>query len=129
SETTKPNWANPFASIAKLWEPAPVSRPGIPQPVQSSCAAPQDYSCIANCPQNTVPNPADCGAVIGGFFPSNSTKRVIEKTSCNAKPINSSPGATDPGGCSETVSWCDTASPNVTGSTTVTVNCTAVPTP
>jgi len=132
STTIKPTWgawANPLAGLAKFWAPAPVSRPGIPQPVQSSCpAAAQDYSCIANCPQNTLPNPADCGAVIAGFFPTNSTIRVTEK-SCTAKPIDSTPGSATPGGCTETVSWCDTASPNVTGSTTVNVNCTAVPTP
>lgn len=129
SETIKPTWANPVARIAKFWEPAPVSRPGIPQPVQSSCPAAQDYSCIANCPQNTAPNPADCGAVIGSFFPTNSTKRVIEKNSCTAKQIDSTPGSSTPGGCTETVTWCDTASSNTTGSTSVTVNCTAVPTP
>jgi hypothetical protein len=122
-------WANPFAGIAKLWASSPVIRPGIPQPVQSSCGAAQDFACIANCPQGTAPNPADCGAVIAGFFPTNSTKRVIEKNSCTAKPIDSTPGSSTPGGCTETVTWCDTASPNVTGSTTVNVNCTAVPTP
>jgi hypothetical protein len=132
SKTTKPTWgawANPLARIAKFWAPAPVSRPGIPQPVQSSCPAAQDYSCIANCPQGTVPNPADCGAVIAGFFPTSSTKRVIEKNSCTAKQIDSTPGSPTPRGCTETVTWCDTASPNVTGTTTVNVNCTAVPTP
>jgi hypothetical protein len=132
SKTTKPTWgawANPLARIAKFWAPAPVSRPGIPQPVQSSCPAAQDYSCIANCPQGTVPNPAECGAVIAGFFPTSSTKRVIEKNSCTAKQIDSTPGSPTPGGCTETVTWCDTASPNVTGTTTVNVNCTAVPTP
>jgi len=30
-------WANSFAGIAKVWAPEPVIRPGIPQPVQSSC--------------------------------------------------------------------------------------------
>jgi hypothetical protein len=132
SKTIKPMWgawANPLAGIAKLWAPAPVSRPGIPQPVQSSCSAAQDYSCIADCPQNTVPNPADCGAAIGSFFPTNSSKRVIEKNSCTAKQIDSTPGSSTPGGCTETVTWCDTASSNTTGSTSVTVNCTAVPTP
>jgi hypothetical protein len=129
SETEKPTWANPLERIAKFWEPVPVSRPGIPQPAQSSCSAAQDYACIANCPQNTSPNPADCGAQIGSLFPSNSTKRVTEKNNCSAKPIDSTPGSATPGGCTETVTWCDTASPNVTGSTTVTVNCTAVPTP
>ena len=132
SKTIKPTWgawANPLAGIAKLWAPAPVSRPGIPQPVQSSCPAAQDYSCIANCPQDTVPNPADCGAAIAGFFPTNSTKRVTEKNSCTAKPIDSTPGSQNPGGCTETVTWCDTANPNTTGTTSVTVNCTAVPTP
>jgi len=128
---TKPTWgawANPLAAIAKFWAAAPVSRPGIPQPVQSSCPAAQDSSCIANCPQGTQPNPADCGAQVGALFPTNQTKRVTEK-SCTAKQIDSTPGSTSPGGCTETVSWCDTASPNVSGSTTVTVNCTAVPTP
>lgn len=132
SKTTKPTWGawtNPLSAIAKLWEPSPVNRPGIPQPVQSSCPAAQDFSCTANCPTGTAPNPADCGAVIGGFFPTNSTKRVIEKSSCTAKQIDSTPGSSNPGGCTETVAWCDTASPNVTGSTSVNVNCTAVPTP
>jgi len=129
SETIKPTWANPLARIATFWEPAPVSQPGIPQPVQSSCPAAQDYSCIANCPQNTQPQPADCGAAIGSFFPTNSSKRVIEKNSCTAKQIDSTPGSSTPGGCTETVTWCDTASSNTTGSTSVTVNCTAVPTP
>jgi hypothetical protein len=131
AKTIKPTWsawAYPLAGIAKLWEPAPVSRPGIPQPVQSSCGAAQDFSCVANCPQGTQPNPADCGAQIGALFPTNQTKRVTEKT-CTSKPVDSTPGSTNPGGCTETVSWCDTANPNVTGSTTVNVNCTAVPTP
>jgi len=54
--------------LAKLWAPSPVIRPGIPQPVQSSCGAAQDVSCVSNCPHGTQPNPADCGAVIAGFF-------------------------------------------------------------
>ena len=128
SETIKPTWANPLARIAAFWAPAPVSRPGIPQPVQSACSAAQDVSCTANCPQNTAPNPADCGAQIVALFPTNQTKRVTEK-SCTSKPIDSTPGSATPGGCTESVTWCDTASPNVTGSTTVNVNCTAVPTP
>lgn len=131
SKTIKPTWrawANPLAAIAKFWSPAPVIRPGIPQPVQSACGEAQDFSCIANCPQGTQPNPANCGAQIGALFPTNQTKRVIEK-SCTSKPIDSTPGSTTPGGCTETVTWCDTANPNVTGSTTVNVNCTAVPTP
>ena len=129
SSTIKPTWANPLARIAAFWEPAPVSRPGIPQPVQSACSAAQDVSCTANCPQNTAPNPADCGAQIGALFPTNQTKRVTEVSNCTKKPIDSTPGSATPGGCTETVTWCDTASPNVTGSTTVNVNCTAVPTP
>jgi hypothetical protein len=132
TKTIKPTWggwANPLAGIAKLWAPEPVIRPGIPQPVQSACGAAQDYSCIANCPAGTQPNPADCGAVIAGFFPTNSTKRVTEVTNCAKKPIDSTPGSTNPGGCTETVTWCDSANNNTTGSTSVTVNCTAVPTP
>lgn len=132
AKTIKPGrgaWANPLAAIAKFWVSAPVIRPGIPQPVQSSCPPPQEYSCAANCPTGTLPNPADCGAVIAGFFPSSSTKRVTEKNSCTGKQVDLTPGSANPGGCIETVSWCDTASPNTTGSTTVTVNCTAVPTP
>ena len=132
SKTIKPTWgawASPLAAIAKFWAPAPASRPGIPQPVQSSCGAAQDPSCAANCPQGTQPNPADCGAVIAGFFPTNSTKRVTEVNNCAKKPIDSSPGSTNPGGCTETVTWCDSANNNTTGSTSVTVNCTAVPTP
>lgn len=131
SKTIKPTWGawtNPLARIAKLWAPSPVSRPGIPQPVQSACSEAQDFSCIANCPQGTQPNPANCGAVIGTFFPTNSTKRVTEK-SCTAKLIDSTPGSQNPGGCTETVTWCDTANNNITGTTTVNVNCTAVPTP
>ena len=128
SKTIKPSWANPLARIVKFWAPAPVNRPGIPQPVQSACGVAQDFSCVANCPQGTQPNPADCGKEIGGFFPTNSTKRVTE-SSCTTKPIDSTPGSSSPGGCTETVSWCDTASPNVTGTMTVNVNCTAVPTP
>lgn len=41
SETIKPTggaWANPLAGLATFWAPAPV-RPGIPQPLQSSCPA------------------------------------------------------------------------------------------
>jgi hypothetical protein len=125
----KPTWANSLARIAAFWEPAPVNRPGIPQPVQSPCGAAQDVSCQANCPQNTVPNPADCGAQIGALFPTNQTRRVTEVTNCAKKPIDSTPGSATPGGCTEGVTWCDTASSNVTGSTSVTVNCTAVPTP
>jgi hypothetical protein len=132
SKTIKPTWdtwADQFAAIAKFWTPAPVSRPGIPQPLQSACPPAQDYSCIANCPEGTQPNPADCGAVIGSFFPTNQTKRVTEVNNCSKKPIDSTPGSTNPGGCTETVTWCDTANNNTTGSTSVTVNCTAVPTP
>jgi hypothetical protein len=128
SSTIKPSWASPLAGIANLWASAPSIRPGIPQPVQSSCPAAQDFTCTANCPAGTQPNPANCGAQIGGFFPTNQSKRVTQ-SSCTAKTIDSTPGATDPGGCTETVTWCDTASPNVTGTTTVNVNCTAVPTP
>jgi hypothetical protein len=131
SKARKPTWgawANPLATLAKFWASSPVRQPRIPQSIESSCPAAQDFSCIANCPQGTLPNPADCGAQIGAFFPTNQTKRVTE-SNCMKKPINSTPGAENPGGCTETVSWCDTASPNVTGSTTVNVNCTAVPTP
>lgn len=125
---TRGAWANPLAGIAKFWAPAPVSRPGIPQPVQASCPAAQDFSCTANCPQGTQPNPADCGAQVAIFFPTNQSKRVTEKT-CTAKPIDDTPGSSNPGGCTEVVSWCDTQPPHATGSTTVNVNCTAVPTP
>ena len=88
SKTIKPTWgawANPLAGIAKFWAPAPVSRPGIPQPVQSSCPAAQDFTCIANCPAGTVPNPANCGAQIGTQFPTNQSKRVTtEQLYCQA---------------------------------------------
>jgi len=131
SETIKPSlgaWTNPLAGIATFWAPAPVIRPGIPQPVQASCPAAQDFTCTANCPQGTQPNPANCGAQVAGLFPTNQSKRVTQST-CTAKTIDSTPGATDPGGCSQSVNWCDTASPNVTGTATVDVDCTAVPTP
>ena len=129
AKASRNSWSNPLAVIARFWEPEPISRPGIPQPAQSSCPAAQDYSCTANCPQGTLPNPADCGAVVGSFFPTDSNKRVIEANSCAKKPIDSTPGAANPGGCTETVTWCDNDSPNTTGTTTVNVNCTAVPTP
>ena len=125
---TKGAWTNPLAAIAKLWAPTPVSRPGIPQPVQSSCSGAQSFACTANCPNGTTPQPADCGAQIGAQFPTNQSKRITSN-SCTAKPIDSTPGSTNPGGCNQTVTWCDTSDPNITGSTTVNVNCTAVPTP
>lgn len=133
SEPIKPSsswsaWANPLNGIAKFWAPAPVVRPGIPQPPQGSCPAAQDFSCTANCPQGTNPQPADCGAQIAITFPTNQSRRVTQK-SCTAKPIDSTPGSSTPGGCTETVNWCDTANPNITGSFEVSVNCTAVPTP
>jgi len=120
--------ANPLGGIATLWAPAPVSRPGIPQPLQSSCSGAQSFACQANCPTGTNPNPADCGAQIGAQFPTSQSKRITSN-SCTAKPIDSTPGSSAPGGCSQTVTWCDTADPNITGSTTVNVNCNAVPTP
>lgn len=128
AQSIKPTWAawaNPFAGIFKSAAP-PILRPGIPQP-DPPCEA-QDYTCTANCPQNTQPNPANCGAQMAGFFQSNSTKRVTSNN-CTAKPIDSTPGSANPGGCTQTVNWCDTEAPFATGSTTLSVNCTAVPTP
>ncbi|HEU4508683.1 MAG TPA: hypothetical protein VFR78_10625 [Pyrinomonadaceae bacterium] len=130
SKNTKPTrgaWANPFAGITKFWEPAPVIRPGIPQPVQGSCPIAQVFTCTANCPTGTQPNPADCGAQIGAVFGTGQSKRVTQST-CMAQTVNSTPGAENPGGCSQSINWCDTNS-GVTGTHTVTVNCTAVPTP
>jgi hypothetical protein len=119
-------WANPFARIFKS-APPPILRPGIPQPPDPPCEG-QPYPCTASCPQNTSPNPADCGAQMAGFFQSNSTKRVTTNN-CTARAVDSTPGSSAPGGCDQTVNWCDTAEPFATGSTTVHVNCTAVPTP
>jgi hypothetical protein len=131
SRTIKPTWrawANPLTGMATFWAPEPVSRPGIPQPAQSVCASAQSFTCTANCPNGTLPQPADCGAQIAAQFPTDQHK-IITSSSCTAKPIDSTPGSSNPGGCSQTVTWCDTSDPNVTGSTTVNVNCTAVPTP
>ena len=128
-KSTGAAWANPLAGIANLWAPAAALRPGVPQPLQTTCPAAQDYACIANCPQGTQPNPADCGAVVAAFFPTNQSKRVIEKNSCTAKQIDSTPGSATPGGCTETVTWCDTSNPTISGSNTINANCTAVPTP
>jgi len=129
SETVKPTrgaWATPLVGIAKFWAPAPVSRPAIPQ---GSCPPAQDFTCTANCPTGTQPNPANCGAQVGAQFPTNQSKRVTSN-SCMAKQVNEEPNAPNPGGCEQTVNWCDTSSPNITGSFSVTVNCTAVtPTP
>lgn len=128
AQTIKPTWtawANPFARIFKA-AAAPILRPGIPQPPDPPCEA-QDYTCTANCPANTQPNPANCGAQMATFFPSNTTK-VVKQNNCAAKPVDSTPGSTTPGGCTQTVDWCDTANSN-TGTSTLSVNCTAVPTP
>jgi hypothetical protein len=129
SETTKPTWrawANPLGGIATFWAPAPVSRPGIPQ---ASCPPAQDFTCTANCPSGTQPQPANCGAQVGAQFPTSQSKRVTTN-SCTAKQVNEEPNAPNPGGCEQTVNWCDTSSPNTTGSFSVTVNCTAAtPTP
>jgi hypothetical protein len=127
--STKPTWiawANPFARMFKSAAP-PILRPGIPQPPDPPCEG-QPYPCTANCPANTSPISADCGAQMAGFFQSNSTKRVTTNN-CVAKAVDSTPGSQTPGGCDQTVNWCDTAAPFATGSATVQVNCTAVPSP
>lgn len=63
---------------------------------------------------------------MASFFPSNSTK-IVTSNACAAKPVDSTPGSAAPGGCTQTVNWCD---PGIsTGTTAVTVNCNAVPTP
>jgi hypothetical protein len=130
TKTSKPQksiwgaWANPLAVITNFAGSAPVSRPGIPQP-DPACEA-QTYACTASCPANTQPNPANCGAAMATFFPSSGSK-IVTSNNCQAQPVDSTPGSPTPGGCTQTVTWCD---PGVsTGSNTLTVNCTAVPTP
>ena len=119
-------WANRFARIFKATSP-PMLRPGIPQPPDPTCEA-QPYPCVASCPANTSPVSADCGAQTAELFPSNSTKKVITNN-CNQLPVDSTPGSQAPGGCDQTVNWCDTAAPFATGSETTHVRCTAVPMP
>lgn len=129
AQSIKPTWtawAKPFAKIFKSAAP-PILRPGIPQPPDPPCEG-QAFPCTAGCPQNTSPNPANCGAETAQFFQSNSTKRVTTNN-CIARAVDSTPGSSAPGGCDQTVNWCDTAEPFATGSTTVRVNCTAVPLP
>lgn len=129
TQTIKPTWtawANPFARIFKSAAP-PILRPGIPQPPEPPCEG-QSYPCTSGCPQNTSPNPADCGAQTAQFFQSNTTK-LVTTNNCVQKAIDSTPGSSAPGGCTQTVNWCDTVSPFATGSQTLSVNCTAVPSP
>jgi len=119
-------WANPFAKIFKSAAP-PILSPGIPQPPDPPCEG-QPYPCTASCPANTSPISADCGAQTAQFFQSNTTKKVITNN-CNQLQLDSTPGSSAPGGCDQTVGWCDTAAPFATGSETTHVRCTAVPSP
>jgi len=125
--STKPTWtawANPFAKIFKSEAP-PILRPGIPQPPDPTCES-QPYPCVASCPAETTPASANCGAETATLFPSSSTKRVIFNN-CTQLQLDSTPGATAPGGCDQTVNWCDTFTPFAFGSETTHVRCTATP--
>jgi hypothetical protein len=112
-------WANPFSRILQFWAPPPA--PAIPQ---APCGQSQPTTCVANCPTGSSPGTVDCGAEAQSLL----GERIPTAVACNLKTIDPTPGSTSPGGCTETVDWCN-SSTGATGSFTVNKNCNAVPTP
>ncbi|HET6975475.1 MAG TPA: hypothetical protein VFI24_04080 [Pyrinomonadaceae bacterium] len=124
SGSSKPGWrewANPFAKIKRFWEAPSVPVPAIPQ---APCAQAQNYDCVANCPTGSNPQSVNCGAEIASLL----GDRIATQASCERKTIDPTPGSTTPGGCSETVQFCNSTN-GATGSLTANLNCNAVPTP
>ncbi len=113
-----------FSLIKSFLSPAPPMTPAIPQG-NNNCGQPQNYDCQADCPNGSNPTSVDCGAQI---TPRLRTQDVVTSASCEKKTIDATPGSSNPGGCTETVQFCNTADAT-TGSITVTVNCNAVPRP
>lgn len=111
-------WANPFSRIMQFWA-APT--PAIPQ---APCGQAQPTICVANCPTGSSPGTVDCGAEARSLL----GERIPTDVTCNLKTIDPTPGSTNPGGCTETVNWCNSSN-GATGSFTVNMNCNAVPVP
>lgn len=95
--------------------------PTIPQ---TPCSQSQPTTCAANCSSGSSPGTVDCGAEANSLL----GDRIPIAVTCNVKTIDSTPGSENPGGCTQTVEWCN-SSTEATGSFTVTKNCNAVPTP
>ena len=112
-------WANPFSRIMQFWAAPPA--PAIPQ---APCGQAQPTGCVANCPTGSSPGTVDCGAEANSLL----DDRVPTAVACNLKTIDPTPGSTNPGGCTETVEWCNTST-GATGTFTVNKNCNAVPVP
>ena len=111
-------WANPFSRIMQFWAPP---APAIPQ---APCGQAQPTICVANCPTGSSPGTVDCGAEARSLL----GERIPTAVTCNLKTIDPTPGSTNPGGCTETLDWCN-SSTGATGSFTVNMNCNAVPVP
>ncbi|HET8671038.1 MAG TPA: hypothetical protein VFM05_10545, partial [Candidatus Saccharimonadales bacterium] len=112
-------WVNPVSRIKRFWAEPPA--PVIPQ---APCGQAQPISCLANCPTGSSPGTVDCGAEASSLL----GERVPRAVACNLKTIDPTPGSSSPGGCTETVDWCN-SSTGATGSFTVNKNCNAVPVP
>jgi hypothetical protein len=112
-------WANPFARIMQFWAAPPA--PAIPQ---APCGQAQSTTCVANCPTGSSPGTVNCGAEANSLL----GERIPTAVTCNLKTIDPTPGSTNPGGCTETVEWCNSSN-GASGSFTVNMNCNAVPTP
>lgn len=97
--------------------------PAIPQP-DFACGEAQDYSCTADCPSGSSPTSVDCGAQVQARL---RLGDVVISKSCSARPIDATPGSASPGGCNETVNFCN-RSDGATGSIIVSANCNPVPT-
>ena len=96
---------------------------------QTGCPPEQNYDCSADCPDGSNPTTVDCKAQISSRLTIGD--KVIEST-CNKKPIDPTPGSSSPGGCKQTVKFCNVEKadqPPVTGEITVEVNCNPVPLP
>ena len=117
-KSTWRTWANPFSRIREYWAEAPA--PAIPQ---TPCGQAQPTTCVANCPAGSNPINVNCGAEINSLL----ADRIPTQVACTLKTIDATPGASNPGGCSETVQWCNSSN-GATGSVTVNINCNAVPT-
>ena len=118
-KSTWRSWVNPFSRIMRFWAAPPA--PAIPQ---APCGQSQPTTCVANCPTGSSPGTVDCGAEVKSLL----GERIPTGIACNLKTIDPTPGSTNPGGCSETVAWCNSSN-GATGSLTVNMNCNAVPVP
>jgi hypothetical protein len=114
-----------LSRLTSRWASATIVNSPIPQ---TGCPPAQNYPCVADCPNGSNPTSVNCETEVATRL---NIGDVVTQSNCTAKTIDPTPGSSTPGGCSQTVNFCNPNSGGqpITGTISVTVNCNPVPTP